>query len=81
MYVMKLLEGLKADYVEVVDNSDEGCNGAKLALIVVSSQFEGLGLLKRHQKVNELLDAELKSGRIHAVTMKTWTPGQYVAMK
>jgi stress-induced morphogen len=76
-----LLDALEAEHVEVVDNTDGNCSGAKLELIVVSKQFEGLGLLKRHQKVNEVLSSELKSEQIHALSMKTWTPEQYASKK
>jgi BolA-like protein 3 len=67
--------------VECTDFSDGNCNGAKLELVVVSKQFEGLPLLKRHQKINELLAVELSSNQIHALTMKTWTPAQFAAKK
>jgi stress-induced morphogen len=78
----QLLDALEAEYVEVIDNSDGNCSGgAKLELLVVSKQFEGVGLLKRHQMVNGVLSAELKSEQIHALTMKTWTPEQYASKK
>ena len=72
---------LEAEHVECKDFSDGGCDGAKIDLIVVSKQFEGVPLLKRHQKVNELFSAELSSNKIHALTMKTWTPQQYASKK
>ncbi len=42
--------------------------------IIVSSVFEGKTRIDRQRFVMELLDRELKSGEIHALTMKTWTP-------
>ena len=36
---------LEAVHVDIVDFSDDQCSGAKLELIVVSPQFEGLPLL------------------------------------
>ena len=77
----KCLNILEAEHVECTDFSDGNCDGAKLELIVVSQQFEGVPLLKRQRKVNELLSAELSSNKIHALTMKTWTPAQYASKK
>lgn len=65
-------------YVECIDNnpSAEECDGnAKLELLVVSSEFENVPLLQRHRKVNECLADFMP--RIHALSLKTWTPAQY----
>ena len=60
----------------------EGCEGgAKVDLIVVSTKFDGVPLLKRHQMVNSLLSDELSSNTIHALTIKAWTPKQYESKK
>lgn len=50
-------------------------------LKVVSAKFEGVPLLKRHQMVNQLFSEELSSNKIHALTIKAWTPAQYEAKK
>ncbi|OQS06064.1 hypothetical protein THRCLA_20450 [Thraustotheca clavata] len=42
-----LIDGLNATYVQVEDDSD-GC-GSKFSVIVVSSLFEGMGLLQRQR--------------------------------
>lgn len=56
----------------------EGCGGgAKIDLKVVSAKFEGVKLLQRHQMVNEVFSEDLNSNRIHALTIKAWTPEQY----
>jgi stress-induced morphogen len=70
------MDDLKAVHVDIVDFSDDHCNGAKLELVVVSDEFEGLPLLKRHRKVNEVLGDLLKE-KIHAITIKAWTVSQY----
>ncbi|CAE7356657.1 Bola2 [Symbiodinium sp. KB8] len=64
-------------FVQVVDESD-GC-GSKLDAIIVSTKFEGVGLLARQRSVNECLSEEMPN--IHAFTMKTWTPSQYEKKK
>jgi len=46
-------------------------------VLIVSEVFEGLGLVDRHRKVNEILAAELKGGGLHALTMRTLTPSQW----
>lgn len=45
-------------------------------VILVASCFEGMPLVKRHQKVYTILDAEMKS-TIHALSLKTLTPQEY----
>ena len=68
--------------MECVDLNADGadCDGnAKLELVVVSSQFEGTSLLQRHRKVNAALSEFMP--KIHALSMKTWTPAQYESKK
>mmetsp|Transcript_15236 Transcript_15236/g.28923 ORF Transcript_15236/g.28923 Transcript_15236/m.28923 type:complete len:89 (-) Transcript_15236:58-324(-) len=71
----KCESSLEATHVECVDFSDDHCDGAKLELVVVSAVFQGLPLLKRHRKVNEVLADFMP--QIHALTIKAWTPEQY----
>ena len=72
---------LQAEYVSCTDISGgSSCDGGyKLELIVVSPNFDGVPLLKRHRMVNDVLKEEMN--RIHALTMKTWTPAQYESKK
>ncbi|MBD3649303.1 MAG: BolA/IbaG family iron-sulfur metabolism protein, partial [Pseudomonadales bacterium] len=42
----------------------------------VSEGFEGLNRVKRKQIVYALLKGRIESGEVHAVTMKTLTPGE-----
>lgn len=46
-------------------------------ITVVSDQFEQLSLVKRHRKVYELLDEEMKDGGVHALQMVTKTVAEY----
>ena len=73
----KLAEAFSPVFLSVVDESD-GC-GSKFSVIVVSTQFDGVGLLERQRSVNTVLAEEMKT--IHALTMKTWTPAQYEKRK
>lgn len=52
----------------------EGCD---LGITVVSERFAGLPMVKQHQGVMEALSTPLTSGRLHAVTLKTYTPDQW----
>jgi len=47
-------------------------------LVVVSSAFEGRGLVDRHRDVYAALGDELRQG-IHALAMKTLTPAEWDA--
>ena len=47
--------------------------GNKLAIRLVSDEFEGLSRVKRQQAVYAVLDSRIKSGEIHAVSMVTLT--------
>ena len=49
------------------------------SMIVVSAAFDGVPLLKRQRKVNEILK-DLLPG-IHALEMKTWTSEQWEKQK
>ena len=70
------LQAIEADikqgmsWAEVELAADEN----KLSLRVVSEDFSGLGRVKRQQKIYGLLDARIKSGEIHALSMETLTP-------
>ncbi len=48
-------------------------------IIVVADEFEGLPLIDRHRRINQLLAAELSSGlhalSIHAMSPSQWKPG------
>jgi stress-induced morphogen len=50
-----------------LEDTSDGC-GSKFKLILVSSVFEGKGLLDRQRSVNKYLEEEMKI--IHALQMK-----------
>jgi BolA family transcriptional regulator, general stress-responsive regulator len=43
---------------------------------VVSDEFNGMSLVKRHQKINEVLRDEME-GPIHALSIRAKTPHQW----
>ena len=56
----------------------EGCN---LSIRVISEKFSGESLIKQHQGVMATLSDTLGSGRLHAVTLNTYTPEQWQAQQ
>ena len=50
-------------------------DGTHFEAIVVSSEFEGKGLLEQHQIVYKALGESMRD--IHALSLKTYTPDQW----
>ena len=55
-------------------------DGTHFEAIIVSSEFEGKGLLEQHQMVYRALGEAMKE-RIHALSLKTYTPEQWKRVK
>lgn len=53
--------------------------GCDLTVTVVSEQFAGLSMVKQHQRVMACLSEALASGRLHALSVKTFTPEHWQA--
>ena len=45
--------------------------------IIVSPAFEGQMMIEQHRAVFKLVQAEVDSGEVHALTLKTFTPEQF----
>jgi stress-induced morphogen len=45
--------------------------------VIVSPSFEGKMMIEQHRMVFKLVQAEVDSGEVHALTLKTFTPEQY----
>ena len=45
--------------------------------VVVSPSFAGKMMIEQHRMVMGLVQAEIDSGEVHALTMKTYTPEQF----
>ncbi len=69
--VQKKLE-LGIDQSEVTMEGD-GCN---CSAVIVSPIFEGLSLLQRQRAVLGVVKEEIKSGELHALSVKTFTPDE-----
>ncbi len=45
--------------------------------VVVSPAFQGKMMIEQHRLVFGVLQSEIDSGEVHALTLKTFTPDQY----
>jgi acid stress-induced BolA-like protein IbaG/YrbA len=66
-------QGIPGAHVEVRDTTG---GGDHFEALVVSSVFEGKGLVERHQTVYKALGDAMRV-RVHALSLKTLTPAQY----
>ena len=67
----------KAIPVQLIETQDLTGGGDHWQLIVVSPAFEGKGLIDQHRMVNDALKVPLADQRIHALALKTYSPGQW----
>ncbi len=70
MTANKMLERLKENYPDSVVNvftDDE----VHFNVVVESKAFAGLSRIEQHQHVMRVFDSELKSGEVHAFSLKT----------
>ena len=66
---------IKQDYPDAtVYIEGEGCD---LLITVISGQFAGQSMVKQQQGVMATLTEPLANGRLHAVTIKAYTPEQW----
>ena len=79
---MMPLDALKTWVLQIVPGSDVAVNDLTGGLdhfevVVVSPAFEGKSLVERHQLVQGPLRPAIEDGRIHALSLKTFTPEQW----
>jgi stress-induced morphogen len=60
-----------------VDFIDTTGTGDHFQAVVVSPSFEGKTMLEQHRMVNAIFNTELRSGELHALALKTYTPTQW----
>ena len=68
--VEKQIEGAKATVTS---------EGSKFEAVVVSDAFADLNTVKRHKMVYSVLEEHIKSGAIHALTIKAHTQAEFDA--
>lgn len=66
-----LSPGTRAEVVDMTGTQDH------YQAIIVSTAFQGKMMIEQHRMVLALVQAEVDSGEVHALTMKTFTPEQF----
>jgi acid stress-induced BolA-like protein IbaG/YrbA len=66
-------QGIPDAHVEVRDTTG---GGDHFDALIVSTVFEGKGLVERHQTVYQALGDAMRV-RVHALSLRTLTPAQY----
>ena len=78
----KLVESIPLQGIEVINESHmhnvPTGSESHFKVIIISDDFEGERLVKRHQRVNKVLAEELES-KIHALALQTLTPQEWRA--
>lgn len=76
----KIRDALTPMHLEVVDESHQhnvpDGSQSHFKLVVVSDQFDGVSLIKRHRQINVLLKQEFELG-LHALALHTMTPEEW----
>ena len=70
MTANEMLERLKKSYPESLVEVESDDN-VHFNVIVESRSFSGLSRIEQHQQVMKVFDIELKSGEVHALSLKT----------
>jgi len=78
----RLEDGLRPDHLEVIDDSHRHAGHAGAAdgrghftVLIVSPGFTGLGTLKRHKLVYEVV-GDMMTTDIHALSIQALAPGE-----
>jgi len=66
-----LAPGTQADVFDLTGTMDH------YRAIVISPAFEGKMMIEQHRMVFGTVQAEVDSGEVHALTLKTFTPEQF----
>jgi acid stress-induced BolA-like protein IbaG/YrbA len=64
--------GLRCEHIAL-----EG-DGRHWYATIVSPEFEGKRAIQRHQRVYATLGAKMHTDEVHALSMKTYTPAEWV---
>ena len=78
----KITQSLTPAHLEVINESHmhnvPPGSESHFKVIVVTDEFDGLNRVRRHQRINGILEKELRED-IHALSMQTMTPGEWSA--
>ncbi len=81
----RLMIALEPQRLDVVNESElhaghrgsPGTGESHFRLLIVSPKFAGKSRVERHRMVNEAL-GDLMQGRVHAMAMRTYAPGETI---
>jgi len=82
----KLMVALEPTRLDIVNESElhaghrssPGTGESHFRILIVSPMFAGVSRVGRHRMVNDVIADELKGGRIHALALSTYAPGEAV---
>jgi acid stress-induced BolA-like protein IbaG/YrbA len=66
-----LAPGTRAEVVDLTGTQDH------YQVLIISPIFAGKMMIEQHRMVLGLVQSEVDSGEVHALTMKTYTPEQF----
>ena len=66
-----LCAGTRAEVVDLTGTEDH------YQATIISPAFEGKLMIEQHRMVFQLVQSEVDSGEVHALTLKTFTPKKY----
>jgi len=72
--IQKLIEAEVPDCKATVTGGE-----GKYEATVISTGFEGMSMVKKHQLVYSAVKAQIASGEVHALSIKTFTPEEWDA--
>ncbi len=70
-----IAKGLVCEHLEV-----DG-DGRHWSAVIVSHAFEGKRLIQRHQAVYATLGEKIRTDEVHALSMRTHTPAEWMALQ
>ena len=70
--IQETLTGAEVQVNDLTGTSDH------YQVMVVSPQFEGKSMIDQHRMVKAIFDKDIASGELHALSLKTYTPQQWV---
>jgi acid stress-induced BolA-like protein IbaG/YrbA len=71
----EIVNRIKEKYSDaIIDAEGEGCS---YEVFIISEGFKELNALKRQQSILGLFEDELKSGKLHALSIRAKTPAEH----
>lgn len=75
----RLREAIPLEHLDILNESHMHSGPATeshFKITAVSPEFEGISAVKRHQRLYQLLEGQLRAG-VHALALHTYTPAEW----